>query len=352
MKIIIVGAWFTNIYEEPLAVSFKKEGHEVHEFRYSKYFHNAHLKYYQTKPLKLINKIYYLLQNKYIMGPTVDRINQDLIDLCAEINADIIIFYRAIIVRRQTILQIKNVSQAKLISYHNDDPFIDSKRHENRNYISALDLMDCNYVYRKKNIIDVRKYSKHCDILLPYPNSDFIFPLKNCKKKYDVVFIGHYERDGRDRIIWDLINDKSVNFKLFGTDWHKSPFYEDILNKMGVIKPVYCKNYNLILNNAKIALCFFSKLNNDQYTRRTFEIPAAGTTLLSQYSNESAALLKPDVEAIYFNSSTELLEKTHFYLRYDKERNIIAENGYRKVIYGGHTSLDRVKQILKDIKSK
>ncbi len=346
MKIILVGAWYTSIYEEPLARSFEILGHEVFEFKSSSYFRNIHLDHYRKGTYSLVEVSYYKFQNKFLVGPVISKINNDLFDLCSEVQPDMVFFYRALFIRSRTIRRIKKVCSAKLTSYHNDDPFTAVNKWRNRHYISSLKSMDFNYVYRPKNLLDVQKHSKHCEILLPYPNTDFIYPLENCEKKYDVVFIGHYEDDGRDQFIMEFIVDESINFMLFGTDWDKSPIYTDIKTKLGDINPVYGEKYNITLNQTKMALCFFSLLNNDSYTRRTFEIPAAGTMLLSQYSKESAELFKPDEEAIYFKSTSELLEKTHFYLKHDEEKKLIADNGYRKVVDGGHTSMDRAKQIL------
>jgi len=346
MKIILVGAWYTSIYEEPLARSFKILGHEVYEFKSSSYFRNVHLDHYRHGTFSLAEIFYYKFQNKFLVGPVISKINNDLFDLCSEVQPDLIFFYRALFIRSRTIRKIKNVYSAKLTSYHNDDPFTAGNKWRNRHYISSLRSMDFNYVYRPKNLLDVQNLSKHCEILLPYPNTDFIHPLENCEKKYDVVFIGHYEDDGRDQFIMELIFDNSINFMLFGTDWYRSPFYPEIKEKLGETGPVYGENYNITLNQTKMALCFFSRINNDQYTRRTFEIPSAGTMLFSQFSKESAELFKPDVEAVYFQSTSELLKKAHYYLKHDEKRKTIARNGFQQVFDGGHTSMDRAKQIL------
>jgi len=346
MKIILVGDWYTKIYEEPLARDFDSLGHEVREFKISTYFRNAHLKHYKQEDLSRVKIFYYKFQNKFMVGPVVSTINKDLIRLCLEFQPDFIFFYRAVLIRSSTVRKIKNICFAKFASYHNDDPFISKSKCRNKHYIASLTWMDFNYVFRQKNVTDVQKHTKHCEILLPYINTDLIHPIEDCEKKYDVVFVGHYENDGRDQIIRELIKDDSINFMLFGTDWDKSPIYADIKTKLGDIKPVYEEKYNMTLNQTKMALCFFSSLNNDHYTTRTFEIPASGSTLISQYSKESAEFFKPDLEAIYFKSTSEMVDKIHFYIKHDQDRNIIAHNGYRKVIDGRHTSIDRAKQII------
>lgn len=346
MNILIVGAWYTNIYEEPLAKGFENLGCSVHKFKWAQYFRNAHLEHYQTEKLNKAEIFYYKTQNKLLFGPIMRRINNDLLKKCQELQPDLVFFYRGTHVRKSTISKIKASTNATLVSFHNDDPFASGNRRQSRNYIVSLGLMDWNYVYREKNLQDIRKYTKHCEILLPYPNTDFIYPLEKVGKKYDVVFVGHYEDDGRENAICDLIADRSINFRLFGTGWQNSAAYGYIKDQLGEIAPVYHDGYNRTLNEAKIALCFLSTLNNDRYTRRTFEIPAAGTLLLSQYTDESASLLAPGEEAAYFTNREEVISKVKVFLSDNALRERVARNGYKKIVYGGHTYTDRAKQIL------
>ena len=48
---------------------------------------------------------------------------------------------------------------------------------------------------------------------------------------------------------------------------------------------------------------FFSRLNRDTYTRRCFEIPAAGTLMLCDYSDHAATLFAPGREADFFRDA-------------------------------------------------
>jgi spore maturation protein CgeB len=105
-------------------------------------------------------------------------------------------------------------------------------------------------------------------------------------------------------------------------------------------------DYNQILNDSKIALVFFSKLNLDTYTRRVFEIPASKTFMLSEYTVDMSSLFIEGKEAEYFRNSKELIIKIEHYLKNEKERIRIAENGYKKVRKDGHEAVDRAKQIL------
>ena len=116
------------------------------------------------------------------------------------------------------------------------------------------------------------------------------------------------------------------------------------------IVPLQYKDYNLAINGAKIALVFLSKLNNDTYTRRCFEIPATKTMMLSEFTNDLSSMFEEGVEAEYFRSKRELVDKINFYLKNDKERIKIGNNGNDRLLRSEHEAMDRCKQVLKYMK--
>jgi spore maturation protein CgeB len=63
--------------------------------------------------------------------------------------------------------------------------------------------------------------------------------------------------------------------------------------------------------------------------------------------NEVIPKLIIGIEAEYFRSKQELLNKIKFYLNCDKCRNKLASNGRKKLLMSGHEALDRCKQVLK-----
>jgi spore maturation protein CgeB len=339
-KILIVGDWNSDIYEKPLYDTFKELGLVVSSFKWFTYFNKTNTKYYKSQ--NFVFNFFIKFQNKFLFGPLINKLNRDLIEKVNRFNPDIIFLYRPSHIQLRTIKAIKN--NRYITSYHNDDPFNDYWFFQ-RHYLSIVKYMNINYVYREKNIRDLSNIKIKSQVLLPYPNISNIFPIDCTEKKFDVIFIGHYEDDGRDNAIIKLINDKSISFMLYGTDWHKSKNYTYIQSKLGDIQPLYKEEYNAALNSSKIALCFFSKINNDTYTRRTFEIPASGTMLLSEYSIESANILEPNIEAVYFNSIEELVLQAKIYLADDNARIKIANNGRSQVIKN-HLPLRRAEQIL------
>lgn len=179
------------------------------------------------------------------------------------------------------------------------------------------------------------------------------FPLmigENITKKYDVVFVGHFENDERIEYL-KKVAESDLAFGLFGPDWGCAPKF-DWLKKLQPIFPVTGELYRNVLISAKIALCFFSSLNRDTYTRRCFEIPAMGVFMLCQYSDDMVELFRDGVEAVYFKTPDEMMEKINYYIKNDKLREEIAANGRIRVVMDKHDVVSRMEYVLTQLTKK
>ena len=87
-------------------------------------------------------------------------------------------------------------------------------------------------------------------------------------------------------------------------------------------------------------------MNRDLQTTRSIEIPACGGFLLAERTDEHLRLLKEGVEAEYFASDAEMLEKVRYYLTHENERARIAAAGLRRCLTGGYSNADRLTSIL------
>jgi spore maturation protein CgeB len=102
------------------------------------------------------------------------------------------------------------------------------------------------------------------------------------------------------------------------------------------------------LGGAKIALGFLRKENRDDYTQRTFEIPACGGLLLAERTPMHLSLFREGVEAEFFDPTRpeELAAKVRDLLADDARRDAIRTAGRAAVLRGGYTYDDRIRQIL------
>ena len=335
MKILIVGDFLSQIYESAFFDAFLKSGHNVFKFSTGDYFKNK--------------SFFCRLQNKFLFGPIGWKINRDLISCVEMKKPDLIFIYRGSLIFADTIKKIKKTG-AMVFGYNNDDPF--SEKYSFyiwRHWLKAVPCYDHIFVYRQKNLDDYKKIGyKKTSFLRAYYVKEKNFPIEKLPtNKYvcDVIFAGHWENDGRDEYIKAII-DAGINLKLYGPEWQRSKYYNFFKNKLGYEIKSLKDDYNLALNSAKIALVFLSKLNNDTYTRRNFEIPVVKTFMLSEYGDDLNNLFAAGREADYFHNKEEMIEKINYYLANENKRKEIVEAGYRRLIKDSHEVANRINEII------
>ncbi|HEY9165185.1 MAG TPA: glycosyltransferase [Candidatus Kryptonia bacterium] len=354
-KILISGQWLWKQYQEACAIALERLGNEVVRFGWAKYFFSV---FPDRDPV--IASAWARLQNKFITGPTVLRINRELLKTAADTKPDVIWLYNDTHIYPATILGLRRLLPGALIvQYTNDNPWGNNQpRHMWRHLKKSIPLFDINFCYRKSNMEDFRLAgSKDTRLLRSYFDSAETFPMDQNEMepafRSDVVFAGHFEDDWRLDLLSNIAR-QGIDLKLFGTGWDAaiSALPEGHpLKRLLPIKPVRGIEYRKAICGAKISLSFLSKLNNDTYTRRSFEIPAMKSFMLSEYTDDLNSMFKEKVDAEYFRSADELLSKIEYYLKNESQRKEIALSGYERVKRDGHDVDSRMKQFLRDVNS-
>lgn len=335
MKIIVVGSFQYSIYAPAIEYGLKKMGHDVEIIDSSVY------KYGKGVLGLVLNKI----QGKYSVGTKVTCFNRDIIKKVKEFLPDFVFLYTCYTVKPCTINVIKKMG-CYVFNYNNDDPF--SRKLNNwghRYFHRIIPLVDYNFVYRKKNIVDFEKVgAKQVEVLLPYYREQTNFYDPTVSKTEPIAFLGHFENDGRDGCIKAMI-EAGLPITVYGGNlWVNAPLYDDI--KHVITDKKGGAEYNRKLNECQIALVFLSKLNHDTYTRRCFEIPAAKTLMLCEYTEDMDRMFPEDECAVYFRSKEELVEKCKTLLANPEKIAEIADNGYNRLKEIGGSEVDRCRQII------
>ena len=112
---------------------------------------------------------------------------------------------------------------------------------------------------------------------------------------------------------------------------------------------VYGDDYARALSGAKIGLGFLRKVCPDQHTTRTFEIPACGSMLLADRTEEHQGFFEEGKEADFFASCEELLDKVKFYCGNESVRKKVSEAGYKRCVDGGYSYVHRLRTALETL---
>lgn len=342
IKILHIGDFRFDFYDESLFNEFKKSNSlSTDKLEICKYFHSY-------KYDNFLEKAYFSIQNRYKFGPVINKINSDILDKIKFDNYDLVFIWRGVHIKPETLIQIRNIKKNIVIfGYNNDSTF--SRKHPAWLFYllkRQIPYYDHFYSYKESDVLMYEKNGCASSIFLPTFDPSRTYPIKNAIKKFDVVFVGHYENDGRDILILNLIK-LGLNVALHGQGWAKSTHYIELKDKLGDINPAY-ENYNEILNSGKIALNLLSKSNNDTYTRRSLEIPSTRTAMLAPLTSKHTEWFKPDLEAFYFKSYEEIPGLIIDLTNKPSKVNSVAEAGYKKVMSGEFQLAHRVNMVIKD----
>ena len=292
-------------------------------------------------------------------GPATWQANRALARAVAENRIDLLLVWRGVHVASNTLRLIRRQnSRCILVSYNNDDPFgpayasRSASIHQRRlwgRFRQAIPQYDLNFVYRSVNVQEYKAAgARAVHVLMPYFVPELHRPRELTveeKRHYecDVVFVGHYEADGREQHLSALAR-AGLKVRIFGTGWPK-----DVLERISLefepALPVYGNDYSKALGGAKVCLCFLSRLNRDSYTRRTFEIPACGRLMLSERTDDLTRLFAEDREAMFFGSEAELVEKAISCVKDGVRRESMAKAGLDRVWRSGHDVISRMAEM-------
>ena len=213
MNILIAGDWHSELHEEAIYRAFIALGHQPHRFAWHQYF----------KPAAGAARFSARVQNKLLAGPLIRRLNRDLVRMATEVRPDLVFVYRGTHIRPQTVRAIKALLPAAVVAgYNNDDPFGPGQpRMLWRHFLNCLPLYDLTLAYRRHNVPEFEARGARCVRLLRswfMPERNHPVTLAEADRARfagDVVFVGHYEADGRLEYLEDVVR-QGYKLRLFG----------------------------------------------------------------------------------------------------------------------------------------
>lgn len=299
---------------------------------------------------RIANKLFRLGLRIYL--PDLNGSNDRICELAKSKNKyDLVWIDKGIVIKKTTFETIRKFQpQAKIIGYSPD--WMGGRHNQSQQFIESMPFYDC-YVTTKSYSVKELKNLGARDVLfidnayqegfhMPYTLS------YDEHLEYDsiVSFIGSWEKERSDLI--EYIASHGVKVSIWGSGpWHKiAKKQPNIIYKGGDLQDVrYCK----ALSASKISLCFLRKINKDLQTTRSIEIPACGSMMLAERTTEHQAMFTEDLEAVYFSSPDELLQKCLYYTSHEEERSKISLAGHNRCLKDDYSYSGRIRKILNHV---
>ena len=158
-----------------------------------------------------------------------------------------------------------------------------------------------------------------------------------------VCFIGHYQPHYA-RLLHYL--SRHVSLKIWGPNWTAYAARNDWARGVVQGDACYGASYVRALSGAKVAIGLLSKRIPETTTTRSFEIPACGTMLLAERTEDHQALFEEGREAEFFDSAEECVQKAIHYLENDTARERIAEAGLARCRQSGYSNAEQFGTIM------
>lgn len=273
---------------------------------------------------KWVNRLIHLFKLSVLL--INKKLEKDILNCCEEISPDVIWVEWPREIRGNLLTSLKKIgSNPLLISFQDDNPWGNRKKDVWmwHNYFKNIPFFDYHLVKRESDISNIQSLGgKKCYLWKHgmYP------PLFNAigrtnNHKYPVSFVGTC-MDNRETIIEFLLNNH-VDIHIFGNKWQERT---DLPKRFpnNFHPAVEGENYAQVIKDSQICLGLVSHSNIDEWTMRSYEVPACATLLIAEHTPSHQLLFDNLSHPVLFKNTEECLLLISDYLKTPNLLNAIA----------------------------
>jgi spore maturation protein CgeB len=306
-------------------------------------------------------------QRRFSRGSVIDKINRSVVESARAFRPDLVWGEKQEFLWVSTLVALSRLG-ARLVHFTPDPYFsLDWKRTLLMDKaIGCFDVLVYCKSYEQENYAALGKPLIYmplgfCDeVHRPLPSDD---PRWSCS----VGFLGGWEP--RREHMLHVLSAAGIDLKIWGGYWEFLRDGKWTLRRQLILKQlagddgfrihrnedlgralqggeVYADDYARALTGANIGLGLLRRVSPDQHTTRTFEIPACGSMLLADRTDEHSALFEEGKEAEFFGPAEELVDKTKFYCSDDSARLRIARAGFQRCLKSRYAYVHRLSATL------
>jgi len=290
------------------------------------------------------------IQARLAMGKAVRSLNGDLIAFASTHQYNMVWIEKGVWIYPETVEGLREARGATVVHY-TPDPAITF--HRTRHFIQSIPKYDMVITTKRYEMEKYREHGANRVVFIgkafdPSIHKPYVLTAAELKTYgSDVCFIGHCEKHYLK--LARAAACATDGLAIWAGQWKRKTFMRPWLKKAYRGDNVWETDYGKALSGAKIGLGFLSKLAPETSTDRSIEIPACGTLLLAERTDEHRELFEERKEAEFFDNEEELRDKIRYYLSHPNERERIAAAGRERCVKSDYTHQGRLKTILERI---
>ena len=279
-------------------------------------------------------------------------VNRQILDAIGKYSFDVIWIEKGNMIWPWTLSYIKkHAPLTRLISCSEDDMF--ATHGHSLFYRAGLRHYDLVFTTKVYNLAELKLFgAKETKLFLDSYDEKIHKPMNLSEVERerfscDVGAIGAFEAERAESLLHLARHGIKVN--VWGNNWGEMVNIHPNL----VIKNefLFGEDYSKAICAIKINLNFLRKINRDEVTSRSVEIPACGGFMLGERTGRHLEFFEEGKEAEFFGSNEEMTVKVKYYLEKNEEREKIAQAGKKRCEKSGYSMRIQLRQMLRDISS-
>ena len=286
-----------------------------------------------------------------LLTPRSFAFNRAILEAAERTRAQVVWIEKGTEVFPRTLRALRH-DPSRVLVYHNTDDWKAKTRLHRLHWrflLRGLRLYDLHFTSNLHNVKEFQELglpSVHHMELAANPVYPEPAPVPEAERRAlgaQVGFIGHWE-EATERAL-RRVAEAGLAIKVYGPGWNRADL-SGVLGPAVQGRPVIGLEYMRAILSFDVNVGIVSKWNRNHTASRTFQIPALGAFLLHERNEVVRELFREGVEAEFFGSDEELVEKCRYYCAHPTERARIAEAGRRRCIASGYFETDRVREVL------
>ena len=291
---------------------------------------------------------------RWRLGWPIDemRVNQRVIEEINKERFDVVWIEKALALWPSTLKLIREKKPApKLVWCSEDDMFV--RHNQSVFFKKSLPLYDIFFTTKVYNLTEMKELgARRTELFLDSYDEKTHRPMvltDEEKKRFacDVGFIGSFEKERAEYMLF--LAEHSIPVTIWGNGWGK--WFGRHPNLIIKNLSLHGEDYPKAINATKINLNFLRKINRDEVTSRSVEIPACGGFMLAERSKRHLNFFDEGKETEFFGTKEEMLKKAEFYLKDDEKRKDIALMGRERCLKSGYSQREQLTKMLEAVLS-